>query len=103
MCIEKYFALLSSSPDGQLSHLALAECLKHINHVVVDIAREGRIAHAQFMEWIHKETTGDCKIAFPSDHLEVVASTFDEPAERHVKVSNIILQKAKRLVECGHS
>ena len=32
---------------------------------------------------------------------EVVASTFDEPAERHVKVSNIVLQKAKRLVECG--
>lgn len=33
---------------------------------------------------------------------EVVASTFDEPADRHVKVSNIVLQKAKRLVECGH-
>ncbi len=33
---------------------------------------------------------------------EVVASTFDEPAEKHVKVSSIILQKAKRLVECGH-
>jgi transcription termination factor Rho len=33
---------------------------------------------------------------------EVVASTFDEPAERHVKVSNIVLEKAKRLVECGH-
>ena len=33
---------------------------------------------------------------------EVVASTFDEPAERHVKVANIILEKAKRLVECGH-
>ena len=33
---------------------------------------------------------------------EVVASTFDEPAEKHVKVSAIILQKAKRLVECGH-
>ena len=33
---------------------------------------------------------------------EVVASTFDEPAEKHVKVSTIILQKAKRLVECGH-
>jgi len=33
---------------------------------------------------------------------EVVASTFDEPAEKHVKVSAIVLQKAKRLVECGH-
>jgi transcription termination factor Rho len=33
---------------------------------------------------------------------EVVASTFDEPAERHVRVSNIVLEKAKRLVECGH-
>ncbi|MCK0205911.1 transcription termination factor Rho [Ornithobacterium rhinotracheale] len=33
---------------------------------------------------------------------EVVASTFDEPAERHVKVANIVLSKAKRLVECGH-
>ena len=33
---------------------------------------------------------------------EVVSSTFDQPAERHVKVSNIVLQKAKRLVECGH-
>jgi len=33
---------------------------------------------------------------------EVVASTFDEPAERHVKVANIVLEKAKRLVECGH-
>ena len=33
---------------------------------------------------------------------EVIASTFDEQAERHVKVSNIVLEKAKRLVECGH-
>ncbi len=33
---------------------------------------------------------------------EVIASTFDEPAEKHVKVSQIALQKAKRLVECGH-
>jgi len=33
---------------------------------------------------------------------EVIASTFDEPAEKHVKVSSIALQKAKRLVECGH-
>lgn len=33
---------------------------------------------------------------------EVIASTFDEPAERHVKVAHIVLQKAKRLVECGH-
>ena len=35
-------------------------------------------------------------------NAEVIASTFDEPAERHVKVSNIVLEKAKRLVECGH-
>jgi transcription termination factor Rho len=33
---------------------------------------------------------------------EVIASTFDEPADRHVKISNIILEKSKRLVECGH-
>lgn len=33
---------------------------------------------------------------------EVIASTFDEPAEKHVKVANVVLQKAKRLVECGH-
>ncbi|MDR0419550.1 MAG: transcription termination factor Rho [Prevotellaceae bacterium] len=37
-----------------------------------------------------------------SVHAEVVASTFDEPAERHVKVANIVLEKAKRMVECGH-
>ncbi|MFZ5554047.1 MAG: transcription termination factor Rho [Bacteroidota bacterium] len=37
-----------------------------------------------------------------SVNAEVVASTFDEPADRHVKVSNIVLEKAKRLVECGH-
>lgn len=37
-----------------------------------------------------------------SVHGEVVASTFDEPADRHVKVANIVLEKAKRLVECGH-
>ena len=33
---------------------------------------------------------------------EVVASTFDEPADKHVKLANIVLEKAKRLVECGH-
>ena len=33
---------------------------------------------------------------------EVIASTFDEPAERHVKVANIVIEKAKRMVECGH-
>jgi transcription termination factor Rho len=37
-----------------------------------------------------------------SVQAEVIASTFDEPAEKHVKVSTIALQKAKRLVECGH-
>lgn len=37
-----------------------------------------------------------------SVNAEVVASTFDEPADRHVRVSNIVLEKAKRLVECGH-
>lgn len=37
-----------------------------------------------------------------SVRAEVVASTFDEQAERHVKVANIVLEKAKRLVECGH-
>jgi transcription termination factor Rho len=33
---------------------------------------------------------------------EVIASTFDEPAERHAKIANIVLEKAKRMVECGH-
>jgi transcription termination factor Rho len=37
-----------------------------------------------------------------SVRAEVLASTFDEPADKHVKVSTIALQKAKRLVECGH-
>jgi transcription termination factor Rho len=37
-----------------------------------------------------------------SVNAEVIASTFDEPADKHVKVSTIALQKAKRLVECGH-
>jgi transcription termination factor Rho len=37
-----------------------------------------------------------------SVRAEVVASTFDEPAERHVRVANIVLEKAKRMVECGH-
>ena len=35
-------------------------------------------------------------------NAEVIASTFDEPAERHVKIASIVLEKAKRLVECGH-
>ena len=37
-----------------------------------------------------------------SVRAEVISSTFDEPAERHVKVANIVLEKAKRMVECGH-
>src|SRR4051812_7657094 len=37
-----------------------------------------------------------------SVRAEVVSSTFDEPAERHVKITGIVLEKAKRLVECGH-
>jgi transcription termination factor Rho len=37
-----------------------------------------------------------------SVNAEVVSSTFDEPAEKHVKIANIVLEKAKRLVECGH-
>ncbi|MGI4897723.1 MAG: transcription termination factor Rho, partial [Janthinobacterium lividum] len=37
-----------------------------------------------------------------SVHAEVVSSTFDEPAERHVKIANIVMEKAKRMVECGH-
>lgn len=37
-----------------------------------------------------------------SVNAEVIASTFDEPAEKHVKVASVVLQKAKRLVECGH-
>ena len=37
-----------------------------------------------------------------SVNAEVIASTFDEPADRHVKVANMVLEKAKRMVECGH-
>lgn len=37
-----------------------------------------------------------------SVNAEVIASTFDEPAERHVKIADIVLNKARRLVECGH-
>ncbi|TSJ40622.1 transcription termination factor Rho [Mucilaginibacter corticis] len=37
-----------------------------------------------------------------SVRAEVVSSTFDEPADRHVKIANIVLEKAKRMVECGH-
>jgi transcription termination factor Rho len=37
-----------------------------------------------------------------SVRAEVVSSTFDEPAERHVKIANIVLEKSKRMVECGH-
>lgn len=37
-----------------------------------------------------------------SVRAEVVSSTFDEPAEKHVKIANIVLEKAKRMVECGH-
>jgi transcription termination factor Rho len=37
-----------------------------------------------------------------SVNAEVIASTFDEPAEKHVKIANIVIEKAKRLVECGH-
>jgi len=37
-----------------------------------------------------------------SVNAEVISSTFDEPAERHVRIANIVLEKAKRLVECGH-
>lgn len=37
-----------------------------------------------------------------SVNAEVISSTFDEPADRHVRVANIVLEKAKRLVECGH-
>lgn len=37
-----------------------------------------------------------------SVNAEVIASTFDEPADQHVKVANIVLEKAKRMVECGH-
>lgn len=37
-----------------------------------------------------------------SVNAEVIASTFDEPADKHVKIANIVLEKAKRMVECGH-
>ena len=37
-----------------------------------------------------------------SVNAEVIASTFDEPADRHVRIANLVLEKAKRMVECGH-
>jgi transcription termination factor Rho len=37
-----------------------------------------------------------------SVNAEVISSTFDEPAERHVRIANMVLEKAKRMVECGH-
>jgi transcription termination factor Rho len=46
----------------------------------------------------HEEVTDMSR----SVNAEVIASTFDEPADRHVKIANIVLEKAKRLVECGH-
>jgi len=45
-----------------------------------------------------EEVTDMCR----SVNAEVIASTFDEPAERHVKIAGIVLEKAKRMVECGH-
>lgn len=45
-----------------------------------------------------EEVTDMCQ----SVNAEVIASTFDEPAERHVKIASIVLEKAKRMVECGH-
>ena len=45
-----------------------------------------------------EEVTDMCR----SVNAEVIASTFDEPAERHVKIAGLVLEKAKRLVECGH-
>ena len=37
-----------------------------------------------------------------SVNAEVISSTFDEPADRHVRIANIVLEKAKRMVESGH-
>ena len=34
--------------------------------------------------------------------MQVIASTFDEPADRHVRIANLVLEKSKRMVECGH-
>ena len=50
------------------------------------------------------EEVTDVKEAIEGQHVdaEVIASTFDEPAERHVKIAEIVLNKAKRMVECGH-
>ena len=45
-----------------------------------------------------EEVTDMCRTV----NAEVIASTFDEPADRHVKIAGIVLEKAKRMVECGH-
>ena len=48
------------------------------------------------------EEVTDIKESVVGDQVEVIYSTFDEPAERHVKIAEIVLNKAKRMVECGH-
>ena len=48
------------------------------------------------------EEVADMRRAIKGKHAEVISSTFDEPAERHVAVAEIVLEKAKRLVEVGH-
>ncbi len=47
------------------------------------------------------EEVADMKRAVKGAHAEVISSTFDESAERHVQVAEIVLEKAKRLVESG--
>ena len=47
-------------------------------------------------------STDVCTETARTVNAEVIASTFDEPAERHVKIAGLVLEKAKRMVECGH-
>ncbi len=73
------------------------ELLKEIANAIADNHPE-----AYLMILLIDERPEEVTDMARSVKAEVVASTFDEPADRHVKVSNIVLEKAKRMVECGH-
>lgn len=72
--------------------------------VLKDIANSIAINHPEvyLMVLLIDERPEEVTDMQRSVNAEVIASTFDEPADKHVKISNIVLQKAKRLVESGH-
>ena len=85
-------ALLVASPKSgktvMMQHIAHAISANHPDAVLIVLLVDERPEEVTEMQ---RSVKG-----------EVVASTFDEPAERHVKVANMVLEKAKRMVECGH-